>query len=125
MGDLNDYPDNTSIIETLRARTSFDNIENEELYNLAYYLQHTKLKGTHKYEGEWGVLDQIIVSGALLDSKKKIYMTIDDAHVFEAPYLLEEDTNYTGFKTFRTYVGYKFHDGYSDHLPIYIDLHIK
>ena len=123
MGDLNDYPDNKSVKEALNAKNKFDIIINEELYNLAYYLQEEKGKGTHKYQGEWGVLDQIIVSGSLLNQKNNIHMTVNDAHVFDAPFLLEPDEHFVGSKTFRTYVGFKFHDGFSDHLPVYLDLY--
>ena len=125
MGDLNDYPENTSVLKTLDAEINFENINSEKLYNLAYYLQEVKRKGTHKYEGEWGVLDQIIISGSLLNNINTIHMSPNDIHVFEAPFLLEEDTHYVGYKPFRTYIGFKFHDGYSDHLPVYIDLHKK
>jgi len=123
MGDLNDYPDNTSVKESLDAKTDFNYIEAEQLYNMAYYLQEVKSKGTHKHEGEWGVLDQIIVSGSVLINDKGMYSSLDDAHVFDAPYLLEEDKHYIGNKPFRTYIGFKFHDGFSDHLPIYLDIH--
>ncbi len=125
MGDLNDYPDNNSVVKVLKAHTKIENIQNNELYNLAYYLQNVKNKGTHKHNGEWGVLDQIIVSGALLNAKTKMTMTKDDAHVFEAPFLLEVDEGFTGYITFRTYIGFKFHDGFSDHLPVYLDLWAK
>ncbi len=122
MGDLNDYPTNKSLIETLNAKIKYDKIKNEELYNLAYYMQENKGLGTHKHAGEWGVLDQIIISGSLLNKNMKIHTTIDDAHVFEAKFLLEVDENNVGFRPFRTYIGFRFHDGYSDHLPVYIDL---
>lgn len=122
MGDLNDYPNNNSVVQVLKAKTEIKNIKSEKLYNLAYYLQEVKGKGTHKHNGEWGVLDQIIVSGSLLNGDRNIQMTKDDAHVFEAPFLLEPDKHYVGSITFRTYIGFKFHDGYSDHLPVYLDL---
>jgi len=122
MGDLNDYPQNNSLKETLSAKTEYSEIENESLYNLAYYLQEKKGKGSHKHEGEWGVLDQIIVSGSMLNPKNNIHTSLDDAHVFDAPFLLETDENFVGYKPFRTYVGFTFHDGFSDHLPVYLDL---
>jgi len=125
MGDLNDYPDNESLTQVLKAKPEYENIQSEELYNLAFYLQNSKNKGTHKHEAHWGVLDQIIISGALLDISEKIFTTKDDAHVFDAPYLLEKDENQTGFRTFRTYIGMEFHDGYSDHLPVYLDIRKK
>ncbi|NPA45253.1 MAG: endonuclease, partial [Chlorobi bacterium] len=34
MGDLNDYPDNNSVVKVLKAKTKFDKIEDEKLYNL-------------------------------------------------------------------------------------------
>lgn len=125
MGDLNDYPENGSLMEDLDAKTEFEKPENEQLYNLAFYLQNSKGKGTHKHKGEWGVLDQLIVSGALLKAESKMASGIDNAHVFDAPFLLETDENHTGYKAFRTYIGMKFHDGFSDHLPVYIDLFEK
>jgi len=123
MGDLNDYPDNKSLTEVLRAKRTFENYQNKELYNLAYYMQETKKLGTHKYAGEWGVLDQIIVTGSLLNKNNTAYCTLDDAHVYKAPFLMEKDEQNTGERTFRTYIGFKFHGGFSDHLPVYLDLH--
>ncbi len=125
IGDLNDYPQNNSLVEVLEAQTKFDDIKDRKLYNLAFYLQESKGKGSHKHEGEWGVLDQIIVSGFLLNSKSNLSSTIDDAHVFEAPFLMEPDLTYTGFITYRTYIGMTYHDGFADHLPVYIDLWLK
>lgn len=121
MGDLNDYPDNTSVVETLNAKTEYENILPSELYNIAYYMQFKKGLGSHKYHGEWGVLDQIIISGTLLDNSLEVSTSIDDAHVFDAPFLLVPDDRNTGYQPFRTYAGFKFLDGYSDHLPVYID----
>jgi len=122
MGDLNDFPTNKSVIETLKAKTEYNNIISNELYNLAYYLQEIKGKFSHKYQGEQGILDQMIISGALLDTTANFYTRLNNAHVFDADFLLERDENNIGFKPFRTYIGFKFHGGYSDHLPVYLDL---
>ena len=121
-GDLNDYPDNKSLTETLHAGTEgYDSPEAESLYNLSYYLQMNENQGSHKYHGEWGVLDQLIISGNLLDKSAKFGTSLKKASVFMADFLLEEDENYTGKQPFRTYIGYKYHGGYSDHLPVYIE----
>ena len=42
--------------------------------------------------------------------------------VFSASFLLEEDKTYFGYKPCPTYRGPRYVGGYSDHLPIYIDL---
>jgi hypothetical protein len=46
-----------------------------------------------------------------------------DFTVFNAPFLLEEDDRYLGEQPSRTYRGMRYHAGYSDHLPIILDLH--
>ena len=125
MGDLNDHPTDRSVLEVLKAQTKFDKIKPKKLYNTSYYLEHEKNLGTHKYNGQWGILDQIIVSGGLMDTTSSISCTLDDSHIFNADFLLEPDEKYTGKRVNRTYIGFKFHGGYSDHLPIYIDLKIN
>lgn len=122
MGDLNDYPTDRSLTESLKANSSFDKIKSDKLYNLSYYLQEVKKIGSHKYDGQWGILDQIVVSGGLLDTVGSIYTTTDDVHIFRADFLLEPDDKYPGDKPNRTYIGFKYHGGYSDHLPTYVDL---
>ena len=122
MGDFNDYPENKSLSFTLDAKTDFKNPQVGELYNTSAYLQNTKGIGTHKYEGKWATLDQFIISGSLLSATNKIYTTVNDVHAYNADFLLEPDNNYSGFTTNRTYIGFKYHGGYSDHLPTFIDL---
>jgi len=121
-GDLNDYPTDRSLTESLKAKTIFENIRHKSLYNLSYYLQEEKGLGTHKYNGHWGILDQIIVSGGLLDQNTSLYTDKENAHVFNADFLLEDDDRFTGQQVSRTYVGYKYKGGFSDHLPVYLDL---
>ena len=66
--------------------------------------------GTHKYHGIWSCLDQIYVSDAMKDN------TI--VRIFSPQWLLEEDKQYLDYQPKRTYVGYRYKNGYSDHLPI-------
>ena len=70
--------------------------------------------GTHKYQGMWSCLDQFYVSSALKNTTK--------ASVFSPEWLLEEDTKYLDYQPKRTYVGYRYHDGYSDHLPVVLKI---
>ena len=71
-------------------------------------------KGTHKYQGIWSCLDQFYVSSHLLEKSS--------VSIFSPEWLLEEDTKYLDYQPKRTYVGYRYHDGYSDHLPIVLRL---
>ena len=120
MGDFNDYPTDNSIDHVLQAKRP-ENIRYEnELYNLMYPF-HKLGKGTHKHNGEWGALDQIIVSGNLLNPASKFFTLPADVRIFDADFLLEDDKNYLGKQPFRTYVGFKYNGGFSDHLPVYTD----
>ena len=122
MGDFNDYIDNKSIKETLGAQTDFQTPENSKLYNLSYYLSKQKdVLGTHKIFGHWGILDQIIVSGGLLQ-EQSVYTRPEMAHIFISDFLLEEDEAQVGKKPKRTYIGMKYNGGFSDHLPVYLNL---
>ncbi|MFZ4724275.1 MAG: endonuclease, partial [Paludibacter sp.] len=120
MGDFNDYPTNKSMLEVLKAIPLNDSISSQELYNLMYQL-HTEGKGSNKHNGEWGALDQMIISGNLLNSKQKFYTKPSDAHFFDAAFLLEDDKTFLGKQPFRTYVGMKYQEGFSDHLPVFAD----
>ena len=74
-------------------------------------------QGTHKYQGRWSFLDQFYLSDTLL------YTT--DVQVYSAPYLLEDDLRYLDVKPSRTYIGYRYRAGYSDHLPIRLTIQYK
>ena len=124
MGDFNDFPINKSILETLGASPLNDSISTHKLYNLMYKL-HKEGFGSNKHQGEWGALDQIIVSGSLLKKKNSFYTSQENVHFFDAAFLLEDDKQFLGKQPFRTYVGMKYQDGFSDHLPVYADFYYK
>ena len=121
MGDFNDYPTNESILKVLKAEPPTEKASNSSLYNLMYPI-HFAGKGSHKHEGEWGALDQIIVSGNLLNPGNNIFTLVSDTHVFDADFLLINDDKFLGKEPFRTYNGMKYQGGFSDHLPVYVDL---
>ncbi len=125
MGDLNDMPFNISVTKVLKANSDIDKttIYADSLYNLAGYFGKKIEYGSHKYHGEWGILDQIIVTGNLMLKTDKIYTTKNDYHIFNADFLTEKDEKYFGLQPYRTYIGFKYHGGYSDHFPVFIDLY--
>ena len=120
MGDFNDFPTNKSISETLNALPTNDSVSDLQVYNMMYWM-HKKGVGTNKHQGEWGTLDQIILSGNLLNKKISFYSSQEDVHIFDAAFLLEDDQQFLGKQPFRTYAGMKYQDGFSDHLPVYAD----
>jgi len=128
MGDFNDYPTDISMKDALGAKNPETGTEPALLYNLFYHksLDKIKLEGTYKYKGKWNYVDQFIVSGSLLTATGSTSIKENKANIYSAGFLLEEDNKkYGGLKPFRTYSGWRYLGGYSDHLPIYIDLLIK
>lgn len=121
MGDFNDYPSNRSIAEVLGAVKPGRKIQKTTLYNL----MDGKEGGTYRYRGEWGILDHMIVNGMMLNKKSRIRTNYKEARILTFPFLLEEDERYGGDTPYRTYWGKRYHGGYSDHLPIAVDLYIK
>ena len=117
MGDFNDEWDNISIRENLGAGPAK---ENPQLINLMPELPSDF--GTHRFQGVWAYLDQIIVVPHLLNLEHSLYIRGTKAHVFREKYLLEKDEKYAGLKPFRMYSGFRYQGGYSDHLPIYVDV---
>lgn len=123
-GDFNDEPNDKSLLEGLGAKSEIQDKDTKYLYNCMFPFVAQGI-GTEKYRGKWDVLDQIIVSSSLLHREKGIRVVNNEAHIFDAPWLLTDDTRNMGKEPFRTYGGPKYLGGYSDHLPVYIDLYIK
>lgn len=123
VGDFNDYPYNKSLTSVLGATApkKDEAINPSSLYNL----MDGRKGGTYRYRGEWGILDQIIVSGSLLQPENSLHTSYDLARIVSFPFLLEEDKKYGGFVPYRTYWGAKYTGGYSDHLPVAVDILMK
>ena len=71
------------------------------------------------------MLDQFIVSGNLLREDNRIYIRGGEAHIFKPDFLLREDKASGIKRPYRTYYGPRYVGGFSDHLPIYIDIEIS
>lgn len=121
MGDFNDEPTNNSMLNVLQAKKIGESVDEKSLYNLSFSFVE-KGEGTHKYQGEWGMLDQIIVSGNLLQPTQQTFTTSQDMHIYAPHFLLEDDETYLGKKPFRTYIGMRYNGGFADHLPVYLHI---
>lgn len=97
MGDMNTAP--TQDIKGLTNKMISLQIDNQ---------------GTHKHQGQWTCLDQFYCS-PVIDS-------ISSAAIYNAEWIMENDDKYLGLKPKRTYIGLHYQDGFSDHLPIVMDI---
>jgi predicted extracellular nuclease len=125
VGDFNDEPTDQSILNELKALPLNRNAESKSLYNLSLpWMKEISIIGTLKYKGDWSVFDQIIVSSSLLKhSTQGLKYLKGSAKIDDAVFLLIKDDKYGGNQPFRTYNGYKYTGGFSDHLPVYFDLY--
>ena len=119
MGDFNDHPDNNSILTTLKASDAPK--APGDLYN-AYQTLDREKQGTHYYDKEWRVLDQIIVSQGFIGAKKGYSFNPKNAHILRKDFVLYKNAKTGEERPNRTYSGEKYFGGYSDHLSIYIEL---
>ena len=114
MGDFNDYPNNKSILETLGAGLTSNG---SNFVNLMLAM-HTEGQGSFNFRGEWGMLDQFIVSPSLVDNKEGLHIKESRAYIVNDDKFMHFYEN--GEKTpSKTYGGPKYFGGYSDHLAIY------
>lgn len=78
--------------------------------------------GTYRYQGAWESIDHIIVSGQLLSDGHGLKVKPGSFRIFAPDFLLMSDPAYPGKSPFSTYRGFRYQGGFSDHLPVTVDL---
>ncbi len=118
LGDFNDTPKDKSVLEILGAKSISS--KKGRLFNLMLQdSSHVKL-GTHVHNGVWSALDQIIVSAPLLNPTSNIFVKDNLVKVHRPKFMMiEKDGSEQVHRSFR---GAKYEGGFSDHLPVYVDL---
>lgn len=115
MGDFNDNPTDLSITHHLTGGC---------LHNL--FQPHTQqpYPGTHKYRDSWSLFDQIFCNrtAETTDSFRPVEA---GARIFAPDFLLIDDKTWLGKRPFRTYHGFRYEAGFSDHLPVIADFEIQ
>lgn len=130
MGDFNDTPDNRSLTEKLGVLPYSETEVPPKpvagqpayiLYNLFARPRPFAPGGSHKYQGEWSQLDHMIVNDALTKGRSNLQVVPESIRIFAPPFLLTSDKTWRGVRPLRTYYGFRYEAGYSDHLPILAD----
>lgn len=103
IGDFNDTAEAPALSEVMGARS------NDAPY---INLSGDTEKSSYKYRGVWGTIDHIIVSPSMCNPTRPIFSVCD------LWFTREDDERYGGYKPFRTYLGQKYHSGFSDHFPV-------
>jgi hypothetical protein len=115
MGDLNSTPDFEMVKHTA---------DKCRLINLSE-LPASKGKGSYRFNGKWEMTDQILVSENLCKSSPTRMSYNVTFAPLEKDFLLEDDPDYPGRRPFSTYRLYKWVGGFSDHLPVVLNLSQK
>ena len=118
MGDFNDYPPDSSLSYVLNAKAVVGENEND-LINLAWDINAAG-KGTYNYKGEWGALDQFIITANFF-SQGKLRADEQSYNVVKRDWLLYTNNKGEQYPS-RTYGGKNYYGGYSDHLAILLKL---
>lgn len=122
MGDFNDTPKNRSITEVLGAVPfSTESVDEATFYNLFANSKQFRFPGSHKYQGEWSQLDQIIVNKNLTPKDNSFHIIPESIQIYAPEFLLKKDKTQRGLRPKRSYFGFKYEGGFSDHLPLLVD----
>lgn len=121
MGDFN-----AEATDTLFARISAPSLREASADGRLVNLFHPDCfgrpgKGSHKYHGQWSQIDLFLVSASLLEGAG-YQIEPSSVGVVELPWLLERDEKFGGVTPYRTYKGLHYNGGYSDHLPIVVEV---
>lgn len=121
-GDLNDDPNNRSVVNGLKALTETEDIKSEhDLFNPWYNMLYKEGQGTLLYNGKWNLFDQIIISGNFINGENFSTLSFKSHEVFIRDYLIQQEGKYKG-SLLRTSAGGNWLNGYSDHFPTLIYL---
>ena len=108
-GDFNDAADSPA----LRQLT-----DNGLLHLTSDARGENGVRGTYRYQGEWGSLDHVLGSPT-------ISSMVDTVFIHSPRFLLEKEPLYGGLRPRRTYNGIRYQPGYSDHLPLVVRLRLQ
>tara|TARA_Y100000996_G_scaffold90351_1_gene63515 strand:- start:572 stop:1615 length:1044 start_codon:yes stop_codon:yes gene_type:complete len=122
MGDFNDDPGDPSVKVALKTKSKKNETKINEMYNPMEFLHEEKYYWTYLYKGKGNMLDQLIVSGSLLEETSKLRFL--KAGIFNKKWLLNgrDKGKWAGYPTPNVIYGKFDPDGYSDHLPIFLYL---
>lgn len=111
MGDFNESPD----------KACMQLVAGKDFLNLFADYQKQTPSGSQKYQSEWSQLDQILIYRRMATPKSTMRWKQGSAKTFAPPFLFINDKTWRGKRPYRTYHGYKYEGGFSDHLPVIAD----
>ena len=117
MGDFNEGENGKAIAHLVNITGK------KNLLPINYQPLYRKSEGSIKHKQKWFLFDRFLLSASLVNKKKMPFVKGKTFYIFDEGFLLKKDEKYGGWKTNRTYNGFKYNGGFSDHLPVFIDLY--
>lgn len=122
-GDFNDTPTDKSLDQILLAKENTSS-NNAELHN-TLYKKALNREGSYNYKNDWTMLDNIIVSQALINTQKGWSAEAHSGQIFSDDWIMYENPKAGTKVPNKTYGGKSYFGGYSDHLPVFLVLNKK
>lgn len=110
LGDFNDNPTSTSIMNLKEDNGLFNPMESIWSYS----------RGSVNHNFTWILFDQILMSSNIMEEGFGPF-TFLQADIFDKKFLTQNDGKYKG-QPYRTYVGKKYKGGFSDHFPVFVQI---
>ena len=116
MGDLNDNPTSEGVLEVLQAKAEKKDVSLTDIYNPWINL-YKKGIGTESYQGEWNLIDQIMISGGFMKNNNDKWKYYKE-EIFNKDFLVNKIGKNKGLPHRSYTISHIWDNGYSDHFPV-------
>ncbi|TPE46169.1 endonuclease/exonuclease/phosphatase family protein [Pontibacter mangrovi] len=123
LGDFDAEPGDAVLEQTLKATGRPNPAFQEELFN-THYLSSVNGFGSYVYRGDFQMLDQIMVSKAMIDPQEGLEYVRGSAKIYD-PITIKYTLGKFKEAPKSTYSGTVYLGGYSDHFPVFIQVRRK
>ena len=131
MGDFNDRPADAAPLNVLQSgpvcregsATGMERAMNPSVLYNPFAEIDNGTSGSYRYKDAWQFIDHISLSHRVCEKDSWVRYIPGSAASVSMPYLLQSEGKYAGYP-FRTYGGENYLGGYSDHLPVKVELQI-
>jgi predicted extracellular nuclease len=113
MGDLNDHPNDASVL----SLEACDQVEHPICLTNVHSNFVGTSTGSHAYKGSWGVLDQILINNRLRSNEASWHADMSSASFVRYQWMLYHSERDNADFPSRSYGGTNYYGGFSDHLP--------
>lgn len=125
-GDFNTWYPQKDLVCGLQVKLpESSSVERRQLYLMSHHLIASNgITGTYRFQGEWNQLDHFIVSGSFLNPwpEHTLSTRVGECRIVDLPFLLKKERNKPTYTPYRTFLGNYYQGGFSDHLPLVLDL---